>query len=209
MSLHRLVTQFVVLTAFFYFGLFAAGIEEMRSAVANQDGLHSSDDLLVHYQEQINSSAQAEEGASIRIYQNGYAHIFYPEYMKQAGNYGVHLNDEALQKIWNLLISSNLLAFDEALVRSEILRERKLRMESLSTLSSVSDTSQIRLEIYPNRYQSIGFGSGDRNELKKIAWTSLSWDAKSYPKNTMLQSLTMLQTHLQSIMAQHDLKRLD
>ncbi len=124
MSLHRLVTQFVVLIAVFYFGLFAAGIEEMRSAVANQDGLHSSDDLLVHYQEQINSSAQAEEGASIRIYQNGYAHIFYPEYMKQAGNYGVHLNDEALQKTWNLLISSNLLAFDEALVRSEILRER-------------------------------------------------------------------------------------
>ena len=209
MLLHRLITQSVVLTLVFCFGLFVVGITDMRSAVANQDDLHSTDDLLVRYQEQINSSAQAEEGASIRVYQNGYAHIFYPEYMTQAGNYGVYLSDEALQKTWRLLISSNLLAFDEVLVRSEILRERKLRKESLSTLSSVSDTSQIRLEIYPNRYQSIGFGSGDRNERKKIAWTSLSWDVKSFPENAMLQSLTVFQAHLKSIMTRHDLKRLD
>ncbi len=209
MSLYRLITQIAVLIFVFYAGLFAVGIDGMKPATADRNNLYSSDDLLVSYQELLNSSGQANEGTSIHIYQNGYIHIFYPEYMKQAGSYGAYLNDEVLQKTWNLLISSNLLAFDERLVRNEVLRERKLRMESLSTLSSVSDTSQIRIEIYPNRYQSIGFGSGDRNELKKIAWTSLSWDAKSYPKNTMLQSLTMLQTHLQSIMAQHDLKRLD
>jgi hypothetical protein len=209
MPLHRLITQFAVLTFVFYAGLFAAGIVGMKLAVAGQDSPHSSDDLLVSYQELLNSSGAADEGASIRIYQNGYTHIFYPKYMKQAGSYGVYLNDEALQKIWDLLISSNLLAFDEAFVRNEILRERKLRMESLSALSSVSDTSEIRLEVYPNRYQSIGFGSGDRNEFKKIAWIGLSWDAKQFPQNDMLQSLKMFQAHLQSVMTQPDLKRLD
>lgn len=209
MPMHRLIVQFVVLTFVFYTGLFAAEIGGMKHAVADQNNLHSPDDLLVSYQELLNSSGQADEGTSIRIYQNGYVHIFYPKYMKQAGSYGAYLNDEALQKTWNLLISSNLLAFDEGLVRNEIIRERKLRMESISALSSVSDTSEIHLEIYPNRYQSIGFGNGDRDEFKKIAWTGLSWDAKSFPQNDMLQSLTMFQAHLLSVMARPELKRLD
>ena len=209
MPLYRLITQFVVLTFVFYAGLFAAGIEGTKFAVAGQDGLHSPDDLFVHYQERLNSSGQADQGASIRIYRNGYVHIFYPKYMKQAGSYGAYLNNEVLQKTWNLLISSNVLAFDEGLVRNEILRERKLRMDSISSLSSVSDTSEIHLQVYPNRYQSVGFGSGDRDEFKKIVWTGLSWDAKNFPQIDMLQSLTMFQAYLLSVMTQTELKRLD
>ncbi len=209
MSLYRLITQIAVLIFVFYAGLFAVGIDGMKPATADQNNLYSPDDLLVSYQELLNSSGQADEGTSIHIYQNGYIHIFYPEYMKQAGSYGAFLNDEALQKTWNLLISSNLLAFDERLVRNEVLRERKLRMESMSTLSSVSDTSEIHLEVYPNRYQSIGFGSGDRDEFKKIVWTALSWDAKNFPQIDMLQSLTMFQAHLLSVMTQPELKRLN
>ena len=209
MPLYRLITQFVVLTFVFYVGLFAAGIEGIKLAVADQDRLHNSEDLLVRYQELLNSSGQADEGTSISIYLDGYVHIVYPKYMKQAGSYGAYLNDEALQKTWNLLISSNLLVFDEELVRNEILHEKKLRVESTSALSSVSDTSEIHLEVYPNRYQSIGFGSGDREEFKKITWTGLSWDAKSFPQIDMLQSLTMFQAHLLSVMTQPELKRLD
>ena len=209
MPLHRLTIQFVVLTFLFYAGLFSATPEGVRSAVADQDNQHSSDDLLVSYKELLNFSGEADGGASIRIYRNGYAHIFYPEYMKRAGSYEFYLNDEALKKIWDLLISTNLLLFDEAQIRNEILFERTLGEESSSTLTSVSDTSEIHLEIYPNRYQSIGFENGDRNAVKKIAWVGLNWDVKHYPQIDMLQSLSQIQTLLLSVMTQSDLKRLD
>ncbi len=209
MPLHRLIIQFVVLIFLFYAGLFFLALVGIKPAVASQDSPHRSDDLLISYKELLNFSGEADGGVSIRIYRNGYTHIFYPKYMKQAGNYSVYLTDVALKQIWDLLISRNLLAFDEAHVRNEILLERTLQKDSLSALVSVSDTSEMRLDIYPNRYQAAGFESGDHNAVKKIAWAGLKWDVKHYPQIDMLQSLSRIQALLLSIMTQPDLKRLD
>ncbi len=209
MSWDQLTIRFVALAFVFYAGLFSVVQNVVNPAVADQDGLHSPDELLLHYQELPNLSGGADGSVSIRIYQNGYTHVFYPKYMQQAGNYDAYLNDAALQRIWDLLTDSNVLAFNAEQVRNEILLERKIQKQSLLTLSSVSDTTEIRLEIFPNRYQSIGFGNGDRNEFKRIVWTGLNWDTKQFPQNDMLQSLKTFQTLLLSVTTQSNLTRID
>ncbi len=207
--LYQLARHFFVLALISFVGSVHAFASGMMAVTAGQDRRHHVEEILVSYTEAPNLSGEVDGGASINIYRDGYAHIFFPEYMQHAGNYGVYLDRQILDQIWALLVNTNILAFDAQGVRHDIFLEKQIRKKTSSILSNVSDASKIVFEIYPNRYRPIGFGNGDSNESKEITWSGLRWDATHYPEIEMIQSLAALQKIFLSILAQSDLEKLD
>ncbi len=178
-------------------------------SAAINDHSHNPGTVVLRYTETQNLMGEAEGGTSLHIYSDGYAHVYYPAYMKRAGNYGLYLEPDTMDHLWSLLTSAEILEFDGNVVRQRVLVARQKQKESLLTFTNVSDASSLIIEIYPNRYKSVEYMEGDINAFKKIYWSGLRWDAQQFPEIKKIQSLANIQQVLLAIMARSDLKKIE
>jgi len=179
------------------------------SSAALDNQLHHSETILLRYTEKNNSIREAEGGASLHIYEDGYAVIYYPPYMRRAGKYGIYLDQSDLERLWSLLSSKYILEFNKDTVRQRLYAEDQTQDELSRKLSTVANASTTLIEIYPNRYQSAGFGDGSREAIKKISWYGLKWDASKYQGIDEIQDLVVIQQELLAIMQRPDLQKIE
>lgn len=170
--------------------------------------LHSAS-ILLHYTEENNLMREPEGGASLHIYDDGYAVIYYPSYMQRAGKYGLYLDQSDMERVWALLSSNTILGFDKETIRQRRYAKEQAQEELPRQLSTVSDASTTIIEIYPNRYKATHFGDGNRDAVKKITWYGLKWDAKLYLDIPEIRDLVLVQQELHEIMHRPDLKKID
>jgi hypothetical protein len=179
------------------------------SSAALDNQLHHSETILLRYTEKNNSIREAEGGASLHIYEDGYAVVYYPPYMRRAGKYGIYLDQSDLERLWTLLSSKYILEFNKDTVRQRLYAEDQTQDELSRKLSNVANASTTLIEIYPNRYQSVGFGDGSREAIKKISWYGLKWDASKYQGIDEIQDLVVIQQELLAIMQRPDLQKIE
>jgi hypothetical protein len=179
------------------------------SSAALDNQLHHSETILLRYTEKNNSIREAEGGASLHIYEDGYAVVYYPPYMRRAGKYGIYLDQSDLERLWSLLSSKYILEFNKDTVRQRLYAEDQTQDELSRKLSTVANASTTLIEIYPNRYQSAGFGDGSREAIKKISWYGLKWDASKYQGIDEIQDLVVIQQELLAIMQRPDLQKIE
>ncbi|SFP84838.1 hypothetical protein SAMN05216419_102426 [Nitrosomonas cryotolerans] len=197
---------FFVIFAFLIFVFISRLGYASQEADTLRDHVRDLEDVVVRYTEIPNI---AGEGASLHIYNDGYAVVSYPAYMQRAGNYGIYLNQETLDHLWVLVTGKDILEFNEQAVFQRKSALNQARKELLSKLSNITDTFGMRLEIYPNRYKFVGFRNGDSGELKEIFWSGLKWDAYQFPEIKEIQILANIQQALMAVMARSDLKKID
>jgi len=201
---------FVVLT--FSLNITVSAQETIRSeipAININDDTRHAEDIILGYTEKLNHLSEPEGGVSLLIYKDNYVIVYYPAYMKRAGTYGMYLDDAMMSRLWSLLTSVDTLAFDEEAIRRHIQALNRAKAEQSASLSRSGDGATTVIEVYPNRYQSVGFGSGDVDEMKQIAWHGLKWDANAYPDIQELQNLAMIQQVLYEIMQHVGLEHLE
>lgn len=179
------------------------------SAVNDAHQPIDSESILLRYTEENNLIREPEGGASLHIYNDGYAEIYYPSYMQRAGKYGLYLDQSDMERVWALLNSKNILGFNKETILQRRYAKNQTQEELPRKLSTVTDASTTIIEIYPNRYKSTNFGDGSRNAVKKITWYGLKWDAKLYLDIPEIQDLIIIQQKLHEIMRRPDLKKID
>ena len=186
--------------------------ETVRSAmpVINiNDGTRHAEDIILGYTEKLNHLSESDGGVSLLLYKDSYVIVYYPAYMKRAGTYGMFLGDAMMNRLWSLVTSTDTLTFNEAAIRRHIQAMHRAQAEQLASLSRAGDDATTVIEVYPNRYQSASFGSGDADEMKQIAWHGLKWDASAYPDIQELQNLAMIQQMLYEIMQHVGLEHIE
>jgi hypothetical protein len=179
------------------------------SSTALDNHLHHSETVLLHYTEKNNSIREAEGSASLHIYNDGYAFVYYPPYMRRAGKYGIYLDQSDMERLWALLSSKHILEFNKETVRQRLYAEDQTQDELSRKLSNVANASITLIEIYPNRYKSADFGDGSREAMKKISWHGLKWDASKYQDIPEIQDLVVIQQKLLAIMQRPDLQKIE
>lgn len=179
------------------------------SVVSNNNHQHHSKTILLRYTEKNNSIREAEGGAALHIYNDGYAVVYYPPYMQRAGKYGIYLDQSSMERLWALLSSKHILEFNKKTVRQRLYAEDQTQNELTHKLSNVANASTTLIEIYPNRYKPVGFGDGSREAMKKISWHGLKWDASKYQDIDEIQDLIVIQQELLAIMQRPDLQKID
>ncbi|MCB1949600.1 hypothetical protein [Nitrosomonas sp.] len=167
------------------------------------------EDLLVSYTEKNKLVQPSGQDIKISVYRDGYVLIVLPEAMRGGGLYHTVLEQEKLDALWTLLTDNEILAFDAQAVREMIKKERRLMKESRAVVTSVSDKTEIIIEIYPNRYSSQeleGLADEDHDVIRHIVWTGLRWDAEQYPHIESIRLLSEIQRELLSIFDRDDLQ---
>ncbi len=185
------------------------GMEKLSASSAAFDNRHHSDTVLLRYTEKNNSIREAEGGASLHIYNDGYAVVYYPPYMRRAGKYGIYLDQGDMERLWALLSSKHILEFDKETIRQRLYAEDQTQDELSRKLSNVANASITLIEIYPNRYKSVGFGDGSGVAMKEISWYGLKWDASKHQDIPEIQDLVVIQQELLAIMQRPDLQKIE
>lgn len=165
--------------------------------------------LVVHYTEMPSLIAGVVGVPSLRIYNNGYVQIFYPDFMRQAGHYEVTLNQTEMVQLHDLLTDEQILAFDEGDIRNQMAVTRQSRVNTLGTLSNTSDVSDITLDIYPGQFRLAKPEPLSQDKSVQITWSGLKQDAQSYPEIVVLQSLRQIQQSLSAIMVHPNIQKVD
>lgn len=176
-----------------------------------EDNAQHRDDLMVSYTEKSHSATAIgfDQGINIKIFQTGDVYIIIPGYMKHAGHYYVQLEQEKLEALRLLLVDDAILTFDAHAVRERVAREQLLLKESQGTVSSVSDKSDILLEISPGVYPSPNSAEEDGSHARRIIWSGLRWDAEQFPEIKSLQALSAIQAFFLLILEREDLQSID
>lgn len=178
-------------------------------STASNNHQHHSGTVLLRYTEKQNSLREIEGGASLHIYTDGYAVVYYPPYMQRAGKYDTNLAQSDMERLWTLLSRKHILEFNRESVRRRLDAEDQSQDESSRTLSTVANASITLIEFYPNRYKATVFGDGSRKAMKKISWHGLKWDASKYPDIDEIRDLAAIQQELLAIMERSDLQKIE
>lgn len=183
-------------------------LNQSLQAFQDRDAMNS-EDLLISYIEKNKHVRPPGQELKIDIYQDGYVLVALPEIMRGGGYYHTVLEQEKLDALWSLLTDKKILAFDAQHVREMLRKERRLLKESGAVVTSVSDTADIMIEFYPNRYQPQGLAGEDRDVIRRIAWSGLRWDAEQYPHIESIRLLSEIQHELLMIFDRDDLQPVD
>lgn len=211
LSANKLVTSFLFMLIFVS-GQVLSSQETARSAISlinMNDDRPRAEHVVLGYTEKLDHLVETDGGVSLLLYTDRYVIVYYPAYMKRAGTYGMYLDETVMRHLWSLLTSEITLAFSEEAVLSHIQVLNRAKAAAGAILSRSGDEATTVIEIFPNRYLPAGFGSGDADEMKRVSWHGLKWDASQYPGIQELQVLVMIQQLLQEIMQHADLKSLD
>lgn len=183
-----------------------------RSAIPpiniNDDTRHSKD-IILGYTQKLNHLGESDGGVSLLLYNDRYVVVYYPAYMRRAGTYGMVLDEPVMAQLWSLLTHDDTLSFNENAVRRHIQALNRAKAEQLASLSRAGDNATTVIEIYPNRYQPVGFGNGQVDEMKQLSWHSLKWDAGEYPHVQEIQNLYQIHQMLHEIVEHTSLERIE
>lgn len=205
---------FVVMFAILVFvpglTLSAQGIKPSAMPLINiTDDTRHSEDIVMGYTQKLNHLGESEGGVSLLLYTDRYVVVYYPAYMRRAGTYGMVLDEPVMAQLWSLLTHNNMLSFNEDAVRRHIQALSRAKAEAFSSLSRSGDNATMVIEIYPNRYQSAGFGDGQADEMKQISWHGLKSDAGEYPDVQEIQNLYQIHQMLHDIVKHKNLERIE
>ncbi len=165
--------------------------------------------MIVYYTETLGGTREAMESASLTLFNDGYALIFRPAYMKHAGIYETNLEASTLDHLWQILMDNKILGFDSIHIHNKIQEAKQQQATLFSTIDNISDAPTTLVEIYPNRYQPSGMlAQGDWNAKITISWRGLKWTAEQFPTIEEIQYLHAVQQQLAALMQRSDLKKI-
>jgi len=173
------------------------------------DDTRRSEDIVLGYTQKLNHLGESDGGVSLLLYNDRYVIVYYPTYMRRAGIYGMVLDEAVMTQLWSLLTHDDMLSFNEDVVQRHIQALNRAKAESFSSLSRSGDNATTVIEIYPNRYQSAGFGDGQADEMKQISWHGLKWDVGKYPDVQEIQNLYQIYQMLHDIVQHKNLERIE
>lgn len=200
----------IVLAVFTRPALSFQGTERSAMPFINITGdTRRPEDIVLGYTQKLNHLGESDGGVSLLLYNDRYVIAFYPEYMRRAGIYGMYLEEEVMTQLWSLLTHNDTLSFSEDTVRRHIQALNRAKAAQLASLSRSGDNATMVIEIYPNRYQSVGFGYGQADEMKQISWHGLKWDASEYPDIREIQNLYQIHQMLHDILKHKNLERIE
>lgn len=165
--------------------------------------------LVVHYTEMPDLIAGIDRIPSLHIYHDGTAKIYYPDYMRRAGHYIVHLKQDEMNQLYELLIDKNILAFDETVIRNQMSAIQQSQVQSSTVLSNTSDASKMTVTLFPGRFKLPGSHQFTQEKSVQVAWSGVKQAAQSYPKIAALQSLSRVQQFLSAVMQRSDSRKID
>lgn len=205
--------SFMLLVVFASFSCSALSSQSAeRSAIPvikiNDDTRHSKD-IVLGYTQKLNHLAESDGGVSLLLYKDSYVIVYYSAYMRRAGTYGMVLDESVMTQLWSLLTHEDTLSFNEDAVRRHIQALNRAKAEALVSLSRAGDNATTVIEIYPNRYQPVGFGNGQIDEMKQLSWHGLKWDAGEYPDVQEIQNLYQIYQMLHDILKHKNLERIE
>ncbi len=204
------VVMFAILVFVSGLTLSAQGAKPSAMPLINiTDDTRHSEDIVLGYTQKLNHLGESEGGVSLLLYTDRYVVVYYPAYMQRAGTYGMYLDEAVMTQLWLLLTHDDTLSFNENAVRRHMQALNRTKAEQLASLSRSGDNATMVIEIYPNRYQSAGFGDGQADEMKQIAWHGLKWDVDKYPDVQEIQNLYQIHQMLHDIVKHKNLKHVE
>lgn len=177
------------------------------SLISITDDTRRSEDIVLGYTQKLHHLGESDGGVSLLLYNDRHVIVYYPEYMRRAGLYRMYLGEAMMTQLWSLLTNEDTLSFNEGAVRRHMQVLNRAKAKAFSSLSRSGDNATTVIEIYPNRYQSAGFGNGQADEMKQISWHGLKGDAGAYPDIQEIQNLYQIHQMLHDIVRHKNLKR--
>ena len=108
--------------------------------------------VVVSYTHILGAIGDADKGPSLKIYGDGHMLVYYPPYMKKAGEYTLQLTQGEMERLLRSLIASKVLEFDAQAVRRSKLETDSATQSSQPTFYSESDAPTTIIEIRLTRY---------------------------------------------------------
>lgn len=165
--------------------------------------------VVVSYIHKLGGIGGADKGPSLKIYGDGHMVVYYPPYMKKAGEYTLQLTQGEMNRLLRSLIAKKVLEFDAQAVRRSKLETDAATESSQPTFYSESDAPTTTIVIRLTRYTPAGSFAQEIVDLdKKASWTGLGSDARRYPAVNAIQGLRAAEQELQALMKHQDLKKI-
>jgi len=165
--------------------------------------------VVVSYTHILGAIGDADKGPSLKIYGDGHMVVYYPPYMKKAGEYTLQLTQGDMNRLLWSLIAKKVLEFDAQTVRRSKLETDAATESSQPTFYSESDAPTTAIEIRLTRYTPAGsFAQEILNVNKKVSWTGLGSDARRYPAISAIQGLRAAEQELRALMKHQNLKKI-
>jgi len=95
--------------------------------------------VVVSYTHILGAIGDADKRPSVEIYGDGHMVVYYPPYMKKAGEYTLELTQGEMERLLRSLIASKVLEFDAQAVRRSKLETDAATKNAQATLYSESD----------------------------------------------------------------------
>lgn len=153
--------------------------------------------------------AEADAEPLLRIYGNGRVHVHVPVYMKNAGDYELHLNRNELDAFVSTLSRDGVIDFDRASTREKLRRLKVKKRATNGTLWEVSDVTETVIQVNLNRYQRNAASTPVKDLKKRFTWKSLQMDSRRYPESNEVQRAAASAQMLHAVIRRPDLKRMN
>lgn len=169
---------------------------------------YSAAPVLLRYAQLPGGIRKGQQTPTLILFADGHLQVFYPDYMKRAGNYTAQLNPEQLAQLQQQLADPALLAMDAAAIRSEINRRQQLDQAVTTEIRSTVDTTALYLEVHAVQAPTgIAPLSEAQEKIQRVYWHGLQDALVHYPEHPALQQLDHLSQTLNAIMRQSDLMK--
>lgn len=164
--------------------------------------------VLLRYAQLPGGIRKGQQVPSLILFADGHLQVFYPDYMKRAGNYTAQLNPEQLAQLQQQLADPALLAMDTAAIRSEINRRQQLDQAVTTEIRGTVDTTALYLEVHAAQTPTgIAPLSEAQEKIQRVYWYGLQDALVHYPEHSALQQLNRLSQTLNTIMRQSGLMK--
>lgn len=159
----------------------------------------------------LNHEMLAEPDAEplLRVYGNGRVHVHIPVYMKNAGDYELHLNRNEVDTLVSTLSRDGVIDFDHASTRENLRRLKAKRRATTGTLWEVSDVTETVIEVNLDHYQRNAVSTPIKGLKRRFNWKNLEMDSRRYPESNEVQRAAASARMLHAVIQRPDLKRMN
>jgi hypothetical protein len=152
---------------------------------------------VIRYLERIDGIRHPDPGARLEVYADGMVVLHRPPYMRDAGDWEMHLDPVAVRALVRELLDDGVAEFDAHAQRAAIrAAPRGAQPEVFHT-----DESVVEIELRLDGYRS-ATGAGPMLVLQHTArWRGLRTDVRNYPERAALRGLAAARARLEAIKA--------
>lgn len=145
--------------------------------------------VVLEYHRYSGMLAERDPMPRLRIFADGRVRVYYPAYMKRAGEYELSLSPVELQELLQTLAGHGMLSFDSEVIRADRVRAEAKLQEDEGALFAVSDDTYTELRIQLPSYRPAESALHLKDFEQKFRWPNVNLDAQRYPSIQALQDL--------------------